>query len=190
MKKTLSLLLALILVCCMAVPAFASDNKTLVTLTIDEALESYEVTIPPTITLDAAAFATDGGGKTALNVTINKLSAVWSTKFYIYVASKNGFNLVNTEDPSKVIPYGCRCPNNISLTSNDTAGKVYSYTSSSGSNSDISYILNQGLPYNTTHSYSDGTPSNGYLYRYGSDAYPGSGTYTDTLTFTFAFANA
>ncbi len=186
MKKTLSLLLALVLVCCTAAPAFAADNKTLVTLTIDEALESYEVTIPPTITLDAAAFATDRGGKTALNVTINKLSAVWSTKFYIYVASKNGFKLVNTEDPSKVIPYGCHCPNNISYTSNDEAGKVYLYID----HSDISYILNQGLPYNTTHSYSDGTPSNGYLYRYGSDAYPGSGTYTDTLTFTFAFANA
>ena len=39
--------------------------------------------------------------------------------------------------------------------------------------------MDQGLPYNT----------NGYLYRVGSDAYPGSGTYTDTLTFTFAFAN-
>lgn len=75
------------MICCMAVPAFAAENETLVTLTIDESLESYEVTIPPTITLDAAAFATDGSGKTALNVTINKLSAVWSTKFYIYVTS-------------------------------------------------------------------------------------------------------
>ena len=186
MKKALSFLLALVLICCAAVPAFAADNKTLVTLTIDEALESYEVTIPPTITLDAAAFATNGGGKTALNVTINKLSAVWSTNFRIYVASKNGFKLVNTEDPSKVIPYGCHCPNNISLTSNDNAGKVYSYTSTS--DSDISDILNQGLPYNTTHS-SGSNLYSGYLYRDGSDAYPGSGTYTDTLTFTFAFAN-
>ena len=103
MKKTASFLLALIMVCCMAVPAFAAENETLVTLTVDESQESYEVTIPPTITLDAVEFATNGGGKTALNVTIEKLSAVWSTRFYIYVASKNGFNLVNTEDPSNTI---------------------------------------------------------------------------------------
>ena len=186
MKKTVSFLLALIMVCCMAVPAYAADNEMLVTLTVDESLESYEVTIPPTITLDAAAFATDGGGKTALNVTINKLSAIWSTRFNIYVASKNGFNLVNTEDPSKVIPYGCFCANSMTITSNaDAVGKVYTYYD----NDSISYILNQGLPYNTTHSYSNGGPMYGYLYRDGSDAYPGSGTYTDTLTFTFAFSN-
>lgn len=168
----------------MAAPAFAADNETLVTLTVDESLESYEVTIPPTITLDAAEFATNGGGKTALNVTINKLSAVWSTKFYIYVASKNGFNLVNTEDLSKVIPYGCFCANSITVTSDNEAGKAYPYLDCY----DISYILNQGLPYNTSGPSSNGILK-GYLYRYGSDAYPGSGTYTDTLTFTFAFAN-
>ena len=184
MKKALSFLLALIMVCCMAVPAFAAENETLVTLTVDESLESYEVTIPPTITLDAAAFATNGGGKTALNVTINKLSAVWSTRFYIYVASKNGFNLVNTEDPSKVIPYGCFCANSITVTSGANAGKAYPYLDCY----DISYILDQGLPYNTTYS-SGSYISSGFLYRYGSDAYPGSGTYTDTLTFTFAFSN-
>lgn len=186
MKKTVSFLLALIMVCCMAMPAFAAENETLVTLTVDESLESYEVTIPPTITLDAAAFATDGGGKTALNVTIKKLSAVWSTRFNIYVASKNGFNLVNTEDPSKVIPYVCCCANDMNIVSNaDAVGKVYTYYN----NDSISYILNQGLPYNTTRSYSGGGLMHGYLYRYGSDAYPGSGTYTDTLTFTFAFEN-
>lgn len=186
MKKTVSFLLALIMVCCMAVPAFAAENQTVVTLTVDESQESYEVTIPPTITLDAVAFATNGGGKTALNVTIEKLSAVWSTKFYIYVASKNGFNLVNTEDTSKVIPYGCYCANDITITSSaDAVGKVYPYLDCY----DISYIINQGLPYNTTSSKSGGGLTNGYLYRVGSDAYPGSGTYTDTLTFTFAFAN-
>ena len=186
MKKTVSFLLALILLCCMAVPAYAADTRnTEVSLTVDGPLESYEVSIPPTITLDAAAFATNGGGKTALNVTINKLSAVWSTRFYIYVASKNGFNLVNTEDPSKVIPYGCYCANSITITSNNNAGKTYPYYD----NDSISYILNQGLPYNTTRSYSNGGLMNGYLYRDGSDAYPGSGTYTDTLTFTFAFSN-
>lgn len=185
MKKTVSFLLALIMICCMAVPAFAAENETLVTLTVDESLESYEVTIPPTITLDAAAFATNGGGKTALNVTINKLSAVWSTRFNIYVASKNGFNLVNTEDPSKVIPYGCFCANSMTITSNaDAVGKVYTYYD----NDSISYILNQGLPYNTSGPDNDRL-NYGYLYRYGSDAYPGSGTYTDTLTFTFAFSN-
>ena len=185
MKKTVSFLLALILLCCMAVPAFAAENETLVTLTVDESLESYEVTIPPTITLDAAAFAQQGGGKTALNVTINELTTVWSTKFYIYVASKNGFNLVNTEDPSKVIPYGCFCANSITVESNaDAVGKVYPYLDCY----DISYILNQGLPYNTSGPDNDRL-NYGYLYRDGSDAYPGSGTYTDTLTFTFEFLN-
>ena len=185
MKKTVSFLLALILLCCMAVPAYAADNEMLVTLTIDESLESYEVTIPPTITLDAATFAPYGRSGTALNVTINKLSAVWSTKFYIYVASKNGFNLVNTEDPSKVIPYGCFCANSMTLTSNaDAVGKVYTYYD----NDSILYILNQGLPYNTSGPDNDRL-NYGYLYRDGSDAYPGSGTYTDTLTFTFAFSN-
>ena len=185
MKKTVSFLLALILLCCIAVPAFAAENETLVTLTVDESLESYEVTIPPTLTLDAAAFARHGEGKTALNVTINKLSAVWSTRFNIYVASKNGFNLVNTEDPSKVIPYGCFCANSMTITSNaDAVGKVYTYYD----NDSISYILNQGLPYNTSGPDNDRL-NYGYLYRYGSDAYPGSGTYTDTLTFTFAFSN-
>ena len=68
---------------------------------------------------------------------------------------------------------------------NHNAGKTYPYLDCY----DISYILNQGLPYNTSDPYSDGTARKGYLYRYGSDAYPGSGTYTDTLTFTFAFEN-
>jgi hypothetical protein len=182
MKKTVSFLLALIMVCCMAVPAFAAENQTLVTLTIDESMESYEVTIPPTITLDAVAFATDGGGKTALNVTINNLSAVWSTKFYIYVTSKNGFNLVNTEDPSKVIPYGCYCPS-CKIITKATAGEAYQFNWYY-----ISDILDKGLPLNTTSSSGDELLG-GYLYRDGSDTYPGGGTYTDTLTFTFEFSN-
>ena len=64
------------------------------------------------------------------------------------------------------------------------SGKVYTYYD----NDSISYILNQGLPYNTSGPDNDRL-NYGYLYRDGSDAYPGSGTYTDTLTFTFAVSN-
>ena len=45
MKKTVSFLLALILLCCIAVPAFAAENETLVTLTVDESLESYYMSL-------------------------------------------------------------------------------------------------------------------------------------------------
>ena len=180
MKKTVSFLLALILLCCMAAPAYAADNEMLVTLTIDESLESYEVTIPPTITLDAAAFATDGGGKTNLNVTINKLSGASSKEFYVLFTSQNGFNLVNTEDSSKVIPYQCKAPNGASFNPDDfTAGKEYYYYTTT-----VSAMLSNGMPYNTSER---PTIRWGYICRYGSDAYPGGGTYTDTWTFTFKF---
>lgn len=185
MKKTVSFLLALIMICCMAVPAFAAENETLVTLTIDESVESYEVTIPPTITLEAAAFATDGGGKTALNVTINKLSAVWSTEFRIYVTSQNGCYLVNAEDSSKMISYVLVMATGVQMSGsgNNTTSKRDSYFFGS-----ISDITDQELPYNTTSSYPDGWLISGYLCRNGNDAYPGGGTYTDTLTFTFKFS--
>lgn len=177
MKKTLSFLLALIMICCMAVSAYADGNEMLVSLTVDETLESYEVVIPPIITLDAATFATNGGGKTPLNVTISKLTAIWSTDFSIFVTSKNGCYLVNTEDSSKMIPYLLTTPvgNKRNGFDNKTIPTEDSYFSESIA------ILQERLPYNTTDT------SGGYIERYGSDAYPGGGTYTDTLTFTFEF---
>ena len=46
MKKTVSFLLALIMVCCMAVPAYAADTRnTEVSLTVDESLESYYMSL-------------------------------------------------------------------------------------------------------------------------------------------------
>ena len=184
MKKTVSFLLALIMICCMAVPAYAAENETLVTLTVDESLESYEVTIPPTLTLDPATFARHGEGETALNVTIDKLTTVWSTSFLISVKSKNKFCLVNTEDSSKMIEYSLRCNGNYYTSDNSSSTVPYF----SGKISDISAVLEKGQSYNTTVTTSDGLQS-GYLARWGSDAYPGSGTYTDTLIFTFAFSN-
>lgn len=167
MKKTLSLLLALILVCCAAAPAFAADNETLVTLTVDESLESYEVTIPPTITLDAKSFAK--GTKTPLNVTINKITAVWSKYITINCSSENGMKLVSTENSSNQIPYHLYCSSNFD---HGTETEAHYF------NAEIESLT---LPYNTSSK--GGGCIFGYL-----DENPEIGTYTDTLTFTIKFS--
>ena len=172
MKKALSFLLALVLICCMAVPAFAADNReTVVSLEVDEALESYEVTIPPTITLDAKSFAS--GTKTPLNVTINKITAVWSKYITINCSSKNGTKLVNTENSSNQISYNLFCSNGYHQIPWSTPGKEAQYFSAK--------IEGLTLPYNTSNS------NGGLIYGY-LDENPEIGTYTDTLTFTIKFS--
>ena len=168
MKKALSFLSALVLICCMAVPAFAADNReTVVSLDVDEALESYEVTIPPTITLDAKSFAS--GTKTPLNVTINSITAVWSKYITINCSSKNGMELVSTKDSSNQISYHLYCSDNFDHGS-ETAAHYF--------NAEIESLT---LPYNTSSK--GGGCIFGYL-----DENPEIGTYTDTLTFTIKFS--
>ena len=182
MKKALSFLLTLILICCMAVPAFAADNQeTLVSLEIDGSLESYEITIPATITLDAAKFAS--GKETVIKAELTSISAIWSKYIKIYFSSQNGFYLVNTEDSSKKIGYTFDAADLLSYSPSDTtdyAGKEFPYFSSSiasldgtvtsGNPTGISY-----LPYDISSKIST---------KYIDFVFPGSGTYTDTLTFT------
>ena len=176
MKKTVSFLLALIMVCCMAVPAYAADNEMLVTLTVDESLESYEVTIPPTITLDAAKFA--NGEETVMKAELTSISAIWSKYIKIYFSSQNGFYLVNTEDNSKKIGYTFQTADLVSYSASDTV-KGGSYFSRSieelEGKSDGDFSGTSHLPYDISGKIST---------KYNDFAIPGSGTYSDTLTFT------
>lgn len=177
MKKTVSFLLALILLCCMAVPAYAADTRnTEVSLTVDESLESYEVTIPATITLDAAKFA--NGEKTVMKAELTSISAIWSKYIHIDFSSQNGFYLVNTEDSSKKIGYTFQTADLVSYSASDTV-KGGSYFSRSieylEGKSDGDFSGTSHLPYDISGEIS--TKGNNF-------AIPGSGTYSDTLTFT------
>lgn len=182
MKKTVSFLLALIMICCMAVPAYAADTRnTEVSLTIDESLESYEVTIPATITLDAAKFA--NGKVTVMKAELTSISAIWSKYIKIYFSSQNGFYLVNTEDSSKKIGYTFQAADSMEYNPTDTkdyAGEKLEYFSSSIESLDGT--VTPGNPSGRTFLPYD---ISGEISTKGNDfAIPGSGTYSDTLTFT------
>ncbi len=175
MKKILSFLLISIMLLSTAICVVAADNEnreTLVSLTLDETMESYTLIIPSTVTIDPA---TKSG---TLGIELKDANLVWNDTITVYVTSANpdteeyGAFLVNTEDSSKKIHY--------QLVSN--FGEQYD----SSSEFMVAY-------YDKTHDYSGGNALNPDIreyYSYGDveitvdGQYPGSGTYTDTLTFT------
>ena len=164
-------MLVVVTVMSMTMTAFAANNQTEISLTLDESMESYELVIPATVTIDPAEKA----GK--VEVKIQDINLVWNKGINLYVKAKNtdesgatSSYLINTSDASKKIAYRIHLGNNI----------VYNAT-------EPAYDEEVGLLTNT-YEYNEYTSS---WARYDEEInlvvegdYPGSGTYTDTLTFS------
>lgn len=168
MKKIISLLLATALFMSMTVTAFAAENQTVISMEIDESMESYELVIPATVSIDPAVKT----GK--VEVKIQNINLIWNKGIDLYVKAQNtdetGSYLINTTDPSKKIAY-----------------KMFLGSGIFYSSGDPEYDSQRGLVTNhyryDEHSQSWVTTSEEINLTVTGD-YPGSGTYTDTLTFT------
>ena len=154
MKKIISIILATVLLFGMTMTVFGADNQTEINLTLDESMESYELVIPASVPVDLSQ------DETRFNVRIQNISLVWNERVKIYVSSANpdlesgmGAFLVNTEDTSKKIHY------NMYVGGPEYQGKE----TFMGMATSTSYI-------GAVDIIVDGE-------------FPGSGTYTDTLTF-------
>ena len=176
MKKIISLLLATALFMSMTVTA-AAENQTVISMEIDESMESYELVIPATVSIDPAVKT----GK--VEVKIQKINLIWNKGINLYVKAQNSPEesesnasgtissyLIDTTDTSKKIAYKMVLG----------TGVVYS-SSESGYNSQQGVLTNH-------YRYDEGirswvTTSEEINLTVTGD-YPGSGTYTDTLTFT------
>ena len=160
MKKIITFTLAFVLCLCMTMTAFASGNQTVVSLEVDENLESYELVIPATVSIDP-------GEKTgSVEVKLENVELIWTKTINVYVNSSNpdhesdlGAFLVNTADSEKKIHY--------KLTS--------------GMNQ---WYIGQEMV-TLSHYWEDREylTVGGAIQLEVDGAYPGSGTYTDTLTF-------
>ena len=153
MKKIITILLSFVLLLSMTMTAFAADNQTEISLTLDETMESYEVVIPATIPVDLSQ------DETSFQIQIKNISLVWSDYVKVYVASANpdtesglGAFLVNKEDATKKIHYRMYLP----------------------------------ADYKGTETFVGQTSTNMFIGNVAIEVdgeFPGSGTYTDTLTF-------
>ena len=83
MKKIISLLVATVLLMSMSVTAFAADNQTEISLILDENLETYELVIPATVSINP----TEKAGK--VDVKIQNINLVWNKGINLYVKAKN-----------------------------------------------------------------------------------------------------
>ena len=171
MKRILTLTAAFLLVLSMSLTAFAANNQTEVSLTLEENMETYTLVIPPTVIISPA----EKTGK--VEVKIQNINLVWSKGINLYVKAQNSDAngdyssfLINAEDSSKKIGYDIYLGSNILY-----SAKEYSYNTERG------LLTNIYSP----EEYSDSWaryPEEINLKVTGE--YPGSGTYTDTLTFT------
>ena len=131
MKKIISLLLVTALFMSMTVTAFAAENQTVISMEIDESMESYELVIPATVSIDPAVKS----GK--VEVKIQKINLIWNK--VVYSSSESGYN-----------------------SQQGVLTNHYRYAE------DIQSWVTTSEEINLTVT----------------GDYPGSGTYTDTLTFT------
>lgn len=160
MKKIISLLVATVLLMSMSVTAFAAENQTVISMEIDENMESYELVIPATVSIDPAV-------KTgSVEVKLENVELVWTTCLKVYVNSSNPDNesglgafLVNTVDSGKKIHYKLTSGMNQWYRGNEMQTLEYYFEGGQ--------YISVGKPIQIEV---DGT-------------YPGSGIYTDTLTF-------
>jgi len=172
MKKLATILMTVLLIVSMSVIAFAADTQTTeITMTIDPSMESYTLTIPATVQIDP------NQKSGTVNVGLSDVNLVWNTKLTVYATSKNhvdgedGSYLVNTSDSTKKISYS------VVGTAGDTSFEAHE----------------QGLyvaRYTAAHEYGYSHPEqleDGGIELTVDGNYPGSGTYTDTLTFTVVF---
>ena len=97
MKKLLSLVLTVVMLLTTVIYVTAADTQTTISLTLDESMESYTLTIPASVEIDPT---TKSG---TMNVNITDYEFVWSDS--IIVSASFCGSLVNTEDESKSIAY-------------------------------------------------------------------------------------
>lgn len=177
MKKIISLLLATALFMSMTVTAFAAENQTVISMEIDESMESYELVIPATVSIDPTVKT----GKVA--VKIQDINLVWNKSIWLYVKAQNSPEetesnasgsissyLIDTTDPSKKIAYKMVLGTGVVYTSGEPG-----YNSPRGVLTNIYSYVESSQSWATTREEIDLTVTGDY---------PGSGTYTDTLTFT------
>lgn len=168
MKKILSLILCISLVMCMATPAFATEatpyGTTVVSLEVDSSLESYTLTIPATVTISPE---TKSG---SVDVSLSDVTLVWTERISVYMFASNaktdgkGSYLVNSET-GKTIHYNLTSPYGQYY---DKIDEIYDFHVAGAQWDDLhTEVFCSGGSIELTV---DGT-------------YPGSGTYTDTLTF-------
>lgn len=164
MKKTLMLILCIILAINMAIPAFASES-TLVSLTLDETMEEYTLTIPDSIAIDLSEKSA------VIDVTLSDVTLIWSNHLSVKVTAENavdgtdGSHLVNSDNSDLKIHYTINnLINNQQNLDLSSGVRVASYTKGTAGMQD--------------------TSQNGKLKLLVDGKYPGAGTYTDTLTFT------
>ena len=176
MKKIISLLLATALFMSMTVTA-AAENQTVISMEIDESMESYELVIPATVSIDPAVKT----GK--VEVKIQNINLIWNKGIDLYVKDQNSAEktesnasgsissyLIDTSDTSKKIAYKMVLGSGIFYTSGDPG-----YDSQRGLVTNHYRYDERSQSWVTTSEEINLTVTGDY---------PGSGTYTDTLTFT------
>jgi len=167
MKKYFTLILALAMLLAMSVPAMAENaGETEISLTVESSMESYNLVIPPTLEIDPVE-------KTAqLKVELSDVNLVWNDRLVVIANPANpdedgrGGYLVKEGDANTRIHYTLQDGNG-EIKNKDLM--VASYAAPYGGSSE-SYILD-GLKITVD------------------DDYPGSGTYSDTLTFTVSLTD-
>ena len=158
MKKYVTILIAMALLFSMSMTVFAETTKTTTVSFTVEDTESYVLQIPSDITIDSTT------KKAELNVTLTNVNLIWSKDISVYVDSANpvgsgkeGAFLVNENDQDKKIQY-----------------RIESYVGQY-------YAASPMVVYAKS---AESHPRHGKLFLEVDGAYPGSGTYKDTLTFT------
>lgn len=165
MKKFLTLFLALCLLMgvCIAETTITGDGEgatgqTLVTLTVDRSMDSYTVTIPPTVIIDPAT------KKGSMSITLNKgFELISCNSLSIKMKSNNDCVLIN-EDGTQSVEYWIYLNSAPQTACNYGGGLTTLLTVNKGADATIDRVYEM-------------TPQIRY-------DLPTAGVYTDTLTFT------
>lgn len=155
MKKIIAILLSCAALFTMTTTVFATvgEGQTELSLTLDADMENYELVIPPSVEIDLSQ------DETIFNVKVQNISLVWSKRVKVYVSSANP----DTESGLGAF-----------LVNKDGSGKK------------IHYKMYVPRDYEGTETLVGETTSSLFTTNVGVEVdgtFPGSGTYTDTLTF-------
>lgn len=171
MKKMTSILIAVLMLVSLSATALAADTQnTEISMTVDPSMESYTLTIPATVQIDPTVKTGE------IDVVLSDVTLLWNTFLTVYATSANhidgedGSYLVNTANNTQKIAYSvfgeCAGDTSFEATTQGIYAAVYN----------TAYEW-RGTSYPARND--DGTITltvDGDI--------PGSGTYTDTLTFS------
>jgi len=171
MKKITTIIVAILMLITISVNTIAAETQsTEISMTIDPSMESYTLTIPATIQIDPNVKTGD------INVELSDVNLFWNTFLTVYATSQNhidgehGSYLIETTDNTKKISYSVlsECNGSNSFETSDKG--IYA------------------AMYNAAHEYRGSTYEesikDGKITITVDGNIPGSGTYTDTLTFS------